>query len=223
MALVFGHQRLDLGQFPYLMPQRLRVAARELRPTTSAFGRFERLHVVALVGWNQRSFVFLMAGLPATFLLRFSFRRLRPGVRMLRAGRQRGVLRRLAFRLPFQLLDPRFQFRDFRQQRANDRLGFGRLASNDFFGNIQRHGPLCRRNGPSVSRSVHRKQSPQGVNHYHLTPMFPMIQCHPQRSSHETTTDTPKAENRYQAKRGQHLPNAKDAKIKHATFFASCG
>ena len=142
MPLVFGHLRLDLGQFPHLMPQRLRVAARELRAATSAFGRFERLHVVALVGGNQRSFVFLVAGLPAAFLLRFAFRRLRPGVRMLRAGRQRGVLRRLAFRLPFQRLDPRLQFRVVRQQRANDRLGFGRLASNDFFSDSRRHATV---------------------------------------------------------------------------------
>ena len=75
------------------MPQRLGVAARELRPATSALGRLERLHVVALVGGNQGSFVFLVAGLPAAFLLRLAFRRLRPGVGMLRAGRQRGVLR----------------------------------------------------------------------------------------------------------------------------------
>ena len=99
------------------MPQRFRVAAGELRTTTSAFGRFERLHVVALVGGNQRSFVFLMAGLPATLLLRLASGRLGPGVWMLRTGRQRGVLGRLAFRLPFQLLDPRFQFRVIRQQR----------------------------------------------------------------------------------------------------------
>ena len=111
MALVFGHMWLDLGQFPHLMPQRLRVAARELRATTSAFGRFEWLHVVALVGWNQRSFVFLVAGLPAAFLLRLAFRRLRPGVWMLRAGRQRGVLRRLL---------PAFKLRDPIEQRLHE-------------------------------------------------------------------------------------------------------
>jgi hypothetical protein len=104
------------------MPQRLRVAARELRTTTSAFGWFERLHIVALVGWNQRSKVFLMAGLPATFLLGFSFRRLRPDVRMLRAGRQRGGLGRFALCLSFQLLNPRSQLRNLRHQRANNRL-----------------------------------------------------------------------------------------------------
>ena len=49
MPLIFGHDRLDLGEFPDLMPQRFRVAARELRAATSALGRSQRLHVVALV------------------------------------------------------------------------------------------------------------------------------------------------------------------------------
>ena len=93
MQLVLRHVRLDLGQFPHLMPQRFRVAARELLAATPTFGRPQRLHVVALVGGNQGPLVFLVAGLPATFLLRLAFRRLRPGVWMLRAGRQRGILR----------------------------------------------------------------------------------------------------------------------------------
>ena len=45
-----------------LMPQRLGGVAREFRSTTTAFGRLEPLHVVALVDGNQRSFVFLVAG-----------------------------------------------------------------------------------------------------------------------------------------------------------------
>ena len=142
MPLVLGHVRLDLGHFPDLMPQRLRVAARELRAAASALGRLESLHVVAFVGWNQRSFVLFVAGLAAAFLFGFSLRRLRPGVRMLRAGRQRGVLRRLALHLPLQRLDPRFQFRVVRQQRTNDGLGFRRLASNDFFTDSRRHATV---------------------------------------------------------------------------------
>ena len=97
MPLILGDDRLDLGQFPHLMPQRLRVAARELRPAAAALGRPQRLHVVTLVAGDQRSLMFLVAGLPATFLLRLASGRLRPGVGMLRTGRQRGVLRRLAF------------------------------------------------------------------------------------------------------------------------------
>ena len=111
MTLVLGHLPLDHGQFPDLMPQRFRVVSRELRSAASAFDRFQRSHIVALVGGNQRSLVFLVAGLPATFLLRLAFRRLRPGVRMLRTGRQRGVLRRLPsafefFHAVFKLPDP---------------------------------------------------------------------------------------------------------------------
>ena len=106
MPLVLGDVRLDFWQFPQLMPQRLRVAAAELRAATPALGGPQPLHVVALVCGNQGSLVFLVAGLPAPFLLGLAFPRLRPGVPMPAAGRQRGILRRLSFRLPFQRLDP---------------------------------------------------------------------------------------------------------------------
>ena len=43
------------------MPQRIRIVARELRSTASALARLESLHVVALVGGNQRPFVFFVA------------------------------------------------------------------------------------------------------------------------------------------------------------------
>ena len=165
MPLVFGHMRLDLGQFPHLMPQRLGVVARELRATTSAFGRFEWLHVVALVGGNQRSFVFLVAGLPAAFFLRLAFRRLRLGVRMLRAGRQRGVLRRLAFRLPFQRLDPCFQFRNVRQQArmiAWASGGWRVMISSVIPGGI----PLLLPNAALRVQVSLSKIAPQGVNGY---------------------------------------------------------
>jgi hypothetical protein len=91
------------------------------------------LHIVTLVAGNQGPLVFLVARLPATLPLRLAFCRLRPRVGMLRTGRQRGVLRRLAFHLPLQLLDPRFQFGNPRKQQADDGLGVRRLASNDFF------------------------------------------------------------------------------------------
>jgi hypothetical protein len=103
------------------MPKRLRVAAGELRAATPAFDRFERLHVVALVGRDQRSFVFLMAGLPATFLPGLPSPRLRPGVRMLRAGRQRGVLR--CFLPAFKLRDPVEQ-RLYENAHRRSHLGF---------------------------------------------------------------------------------------------------
>ena len=104
MPLVLDHKWRDLGQFPYLMPQRLRVAARELLFATPTFGRQQQHDVFALIDRNQWSVVFLVAGLAAAFPLRFTFLRLRPSVRMLRTGRQRRVLRRLLF--AFKLCDP---------------------------------------------------------------------------------------------------------------------
>jgi len=157
MPLVLGHVRLDLGQFPHLVPQRLRVAARELRAAAPTLGRLQRLHVVALVGGNQRPLVFLVAGLAATLLLRLVFRRLRPSVWMLRARRQRGVLRRLAFHLPLEFLDLRLQLGNLRQQQADDGLGFRRLASDAFFRDSKRHASCCRPTPPSVSRSVYQE------------------------------------------------------------------
>ncbi len=157
MPLMLGDQRLDRGQFPHLMPQRLRVAARQLFPTTTACGRLQRLHVVAVFDWNQRPLVLLVAGLPTALLLRFPFPRGGPGVRMLRAGRRRRVLRRLAFHLPSQLLKLRFQFRQSSQQRANHRLGFRRLTGDAFFREMQRHAIYVAEKA-YVSRPVFSKQ-----------------------------------------------------------------
>src|SRR3990172_1843925 len=160
MPLVLGHDGLDLGQFPHLVPQRLRVAARELLATTPTFSRLEWLHAVAVFGGNQRPLVLFVAGLPATLLLRLAFGRLRPGVRMLRARRQRRVLRRLTLPLPFQLLDPRPQLDNLRQQRPNNRLGFRRLAGNDFFRDYQRHAIVVTEHRPPCPDQFTEKMSP---------------------------------------------------------------
>ena len=116
MLLIFRHVRFDFRQIPDLVRARLRVATRELRPTAPALGRLQGLHIVARVTGNQGSLVFLVARLPATFPLRLAFWRLRPRMGMLRTGRQRGVLRRLALPLQLQLCDPRFQLGNSRQQ-----------------------------------------------------------------------------------------------------------
>jgi hypothetical protein len=163
MPLIFAHDRLDFGQFPDLMPQRCRIVAGKFRAATAAFGRFGRLHFVALLAGNQRPLMFLVARLPTAFLLRLATLRLRPRVGMLRTGRQRGVLRRLAFHQPLQRLDPRLQFRVVRQQRANDRLGFGRLTSNDFFSDL----PLLSPNTATRVQISSLKTTPQGVNAYY--------------------------------------------------------
>ena len=72
-------------------------------------------------------------------------------MRMLHAGRQRGVLRRLALSLPFQFLNPRPQLGIFHQQHTDDGLGFRRLASDAFFRDYQRHATVVahkRRSSP---------------------------------------------------------------------------
>jgi DNA helicase HerA-like ATPase len=127
-----------------LLVQELLVAKRDLKLSRV----LKRMHVVAFIAGNQRSFMLFVAGLPAASLLGFSFRRLRPSVRMSRTGRQRRILRRLALRLPFQRLDPRLQFHVVCQKRANDRLGFRRLTSNDLFSDSRRHATVVAKRRP---------------------------------------------------------------------------
>ena len=92
MQLELRDVRLDLGQFPHLMPQRLGSLPESLLlQRRHSVGL--KLNVVALLGGNQGSLLLLVTGLPATFLLRLAFPRLRAGVGMLRAGGQRGILR----------------------------------------------------------------------------------------------------------------------------------
>jgi hypothetical protein len=95
MALIFGNGRLDLGQFPHLLPQRVEigamvVAAKALAVATAG-RRLEHHDVVALLGRNQRPFVLGMAGLSAAVALRIRLDRRRLGVRMLSVF---GLLRR---------------------------------------------------------------------------------------------------------------------------------
>ena len=79
-----------------------------------------------------------MPRLTALSALRFRLLRRRPGVRMLRAGRQRGVLRSF-IRPGFPFVQPRFQFVNLSQQSADNRLRFRRLTSNQCFRDFQRH------------------------------------------------------------------------------------
>jgi hypothetical protein len=87
-----SHDRLDLGQFPHLMPQGIGIAAGELLAAASAFRRFGRLHVVAVLRGDQRPLMFLVPRLTATFLLRRTLGQGRFGMGMDAAGRQRGIL-----------------------------------------------------------------------------------------------------------------------------------
>jgi hypothetical protein len=65
MALVFGDSGLDLGQFPDLVSQRLRVGSRQRGGAATAGGRPTGDDVVTLLGGEQRPLVFGMAGLAA--------------------------------------------------------------------------------------------------------------------------------------------------------------
>ena len=117
MSLVFGHLRLDRRQFPHLMPQRLRIAARKLRPAAAACGWCECLDVVALLGRNQRPLVPGVTRLAASFLFRLGLLRRQPGMGMLARWRQGRILRRLA--------EPRFEPGNLPQQYSNDGLSLG--------------------------------------------------------------------------------------------------
>ena len=125
MLLVFGDKRFDLGQFVDLMPQRSVVAARQFRSAPSTFGRLERDDFVALVGRNQGPLVLGVTRLTAPFLLRFRRRFHRLRMRMLSAGRQRRILRRLpqSVEFRFQLGNPPLIVLD---DRLNHRAHVGR-------------------------------------------------------------------------------------------------
>ena len=135
MALIFDDDRLDFGQFPHLMPQRVAIAASQLLAAAPTRIWFEGDDLVASLGWNQRPFVPRMAGLAAAIALRLGLvgRRLR--VRMLRARRQRRILRRLA-ESGLQFSHPCRQCSDLSHLRTNNRLRLRRLPSNQFLRNI---------------------------------------------------------------------------------------
>ena len=96
MTLILGDVRLDLRQFPDLMPQRLGVAARQFLAAAAALSRLERPTSLQSLGGHQGPLVLGMTGLAAPFLLGLGCR---GGAGLAcgccAAGRQRGVLRRL--------------------------------------------------------------------------------------------------------------------------------
>ena len=165
MPLILGHMRLDLGQFPHLMPQRLGVAAGELRAAAATLGRLQRLNVVALVGGNQGRSCFSWPGCPPRFFfdLRFGGCGLACGCCVL-GGREEfcGVL---PFTCRSNVLDPRFQLGNLRQQQADDGLGFRRLAGDDFFGDFQRHALSVAENPSRVQINLSKTRL-LGVNGY---------------------------------------------------------
>jgi hypothetical protein len=67
MPLIFSDDRLNLGQFPDLMPRRASIIAREDRTATPTLFRFKRKDFLAFLRGNQRSFVSGMSALSTTF------------------------------------------------------------------------------------------------------------------------------------------------------------
>ena len=109
MLLILRHERLDLGKFPDRMTNWFGVTSRQWRAALTTGVGLKRNDLVALFRRNQFSLVLLMSFLPAAFsLLAISLGTLQFGMRMLRARRLRGVLRRLA-QLRLQLGKPRQQ------------------------------------------------------------------------------------------------------------------
>lgn len=68
MQLVFRDQRLDVGKIPDLVPQRLRIDAREPRATTVTRLGLRGNHFVAHPCRDQGSFVLGMLRLPHGFV-----------------------------------------------------------------------------------------------------------------------------------------------------------
>ena len=154
--MILRHVRLDLGQFPHLMPPGLRVAAREFRAATPALGRLDDLNVVALAARQQWPLMLLMARLSAAPLLRLRLAHRRLGVRMLARWRQRRVLGGHA--------EPRFQIGHASQQPLNKRP-YRRRHLSFYFG---RNGKAaCIIHAPCVAeiaRCAKTSLSPQAVN-----------------------------------------------------------
>ena len=107
MPLIFGHDRLDVGQFPDLMANRFGVRTRQRLAASTAGVGHKPNDIVTLLWRNQFSVMLLMSLLPATFsLLAISPGTFRFGMRMLCARWQRRVLRRKFLNLVFQASDP---------------------------------------------------------------------------------------------------------------------
>ncbi len=124
MTLVLGDKRLDLRQFPNLMPKGIAIVAPQRSATLAAGGRFKRHYFLALVGGNQRPLVLGVPRLTTRPVLRLGLGRSRFGVGMLGTGRQRRILRGL--------VQTRCQFSDPSQQLLDKRSHCGRHLGFNF-------------------------------------------------------------------------------------------
>ena len=96
LLLIFGDNRLDLGKFPHLVPQRIGVPTAQRATATAARRRRQQDDFITLLRRNQRPGPLGMARLPTRLSRRLRLRN--PGgfvVRMLAARRYRRILRSL--------------------------------------------------------------------------------------------------------------------------------
>ncbi len=127
VQLILGHQGFDFGDFPDLVPQRLRIRASQRFATAAAGLGDEGNNVRTVFDGNQRPFVLGMARLTARLLTAHSLLRRRPAMRMLAAGRQRRIPR--SFVEPcLEVRNPSLQPGDRFRHLQKDRLGLGRNA-----------------------------------------------------------------------------------------------
>ena len=131
MKLIFRHEGPDLRHLPDLMPPWIGIVSCQPVATAATGWRLNRDHLAALIGGDQGPFVLGMTGLATPFLPGWLPWRCRLGMRMLRTGWKRGILRSpVEPRLEF--LDAHFEFRDPPlievNQRLDDCLGFGRQS-----------------------------------------------------------------------------------------------
>jgi hypothetical protein len=137
MQLIFRNQRLNLGDFPDLVPQRFRVAPGKRLPTAPTSLGFERNDGLTLIAWKQQSLMLEMTRLAAPFFPRsplFLVSR-EFGVRMFAARWQRRIARRFldGRQLGFQDGDAPVLVRNPGEEQANDGLCLWRLTSDHIF------------------------------------------------------------------------------------------
>jgi len=133
VLLVFGDYRFDWRQFEDLVPPRLWFVTGQRLATSAARSGPQRDDFIHFIGRDERPLMFAMTFLSAAFLLRFRFRRCGFRMRVLRRGRQRGVLGCFA--------QPRFEFVDAGQQHLDECTNRRRHLSFKFRRNRQT-GPV---------------------------------------------------------------------------------
>ena len=88
VATIFDDQRLDLGQFPHLMPQRLGITPHQPLPAPPTSRGLQLDDTLTLRGGNQRPLAPGLPRRPSALPLRLPLRRSRLRLRMLGTGRR---------------------------------------------------------------------------------------------------------------------------------------